>query len=711
MGSDHRLLGAIGIFSSLSAAELGILARRMRRRTFAAGESVFREGEEGEELFVLASGLVAVTLRTQDGEEVELSRVAAGGFFGEMSLLERTPRSASCTALEDTECMVLAAADFDALTAEHPALAVAVLRQMLGIAAGRLLKTGAFLSQMVRWGDSARRRAITDAATGLFNRRYLEDAFGPMVAAAKREGTHLAFAMFDLDRFGRLNAEHGAEFCDHLIVVASEAFRRVFSEEDILVRYGGDEFCFILPRPPAEALERCEALCAEIRALRFPEKPGLSISCSIGVASGTDTLKERADQALYRAKETGRDRAAAWTPAEGPQKKNLPSVAEKNRIIGRIVEALDGRDSFLVIGHADPDEDCLSSMVAFALLAGKCNKKAAIALGAETPENYQYLVNICRYNSIAIIRDGPLPPCSALVLVDTPKPSMVDRPERYAVLKEDPAVLKIELDHHLEADSRYFGDEGYRLVYEASSTCEIIGLLAMKMGNDEELMAKYQIQDLLSRNLVLAILSGMIGDSRMGRYLKTHRERWFYGRFSALFERILAGKTEDGRGNFSSKEQVFRALEALSNSEEACFRFIADRAAGPGKIRYAALDAETSRELFSRFGIDTVVAVARAVVDRLAEESGFLGLVGYYDDPEHSSFVQFRLRRSQAFTSLDLRDAIARLGMTNGGGHPGAVGFRLERELLPDIRAAAAAYAGALEAMVEETLGAGGYRT
>jgi nanoRNase/pAp phosphatase (c-di-AMP/oligoRNAs hydrolase) len=198
----------------------------------------------------------------------------------------------------------------------------------------------------------------------------------------------------------------------------------------------------------------------------------------------------------------------------------------------------------------------------------------------------------------------------------------------------------------------------------------------------------------------------MIGDSQMGRYLKTQREKWFYARFSALFERLLRGKTRSGSGNYSSKEQVFKALTALSDDEDSCFRFMSERSRDSGRVSLAMLDAEASRFLFSTYGLDTAVVVSKALVDALAERNGCLGLVGYYDDPASSDFAQFRLRRSQAFTALDLREALAKLGVTNGGGHPGAVGFRIERGSVPDIEAAARGFVEVLNAAVEEALAA-----
>jgi diguanylate cyclase (GGDEF)-like protein len=739
------LLKSIDIFSSLSEEELEALAHKMRRISFPPGKAMFREGESGDELFAVTSGLVSISVRSGDAEDIELSRVGRGAFFGEMAILERAPRSATCKAIETTECLALKAADFEALLAETPNAAVGVLERMLAIAAGRLVKTGSFLSQMVQWGDAARRRAITDAATGLFNRRYLEDSFEGLVSRASSSGSGLSFAMFDLDRFGKLNAAYGAPFCDRLIIRVADAFRSVFGEEDILVRYGGDEFCFLISRPPADALRLCEETCAALRSLSFEEHPELRISCSIGVAhfpeAGVDpaSLKDKADKALYLAKESGRDRAVAWSaevcatehacepaaPAEpattvarettvddGP-KLDITSIAEKDRIEESIAIELQSRDYFLIIGHRDPDEDCLASMVAFALLAAKFGKTPAIVLGPAVQDNYGYLIKICQYNSITVVREAAELEAFrasaegkaqlALVLVDTPKPSMIDRRELYTALQADPSVVKIELDHHLETDSAYFGDPGYRLVYEASSTCEIIGRLALRLEKDKELMGRYQIEELVTRNLALAVLSGMVSDSQLGRYLKSARVRRSYILISSVFESILARTTRSGSGNFSSKEELFAALAALSHDEDACFAFMARGAKTAGAVRYAVLDKTASAELFAKYGNETAVSVSKALVDKLAETSGKLGLVGYYDDPAASPFAQFRLRRSQLFDKLDLREALARLGIENGGGHPGAIGMRIERESVTDIEVMARTFADVLSTMVEES--------
>ena len=82
-----------------------------------------------------------------------------------------------------------------------------------------------------------------------------------------------------------------------------------------------------------------------------------------------------------------------------------------------------------------------------------------------------------------------------------------------------------------------------------------------------------------------------------------------------------------------------------------------------------------------------VVSVARTVADELAEKGGKLSLVGYCDDPKSSDLIQFRMRRSRDFRGIDLRDLLPLLGITNGGGHEGAVGFRATKEQIGDLDA------------------------
>jgi single-stranded DNA-specific DHH superfamily exonuclease len=91
--------------------------------------------------------------------------------------------------------------------------------------------------------------------------------------------------------------------------------------------------------------------------------------------------------------------------------------------------------------------------------------------------------------------------------------------------------------------------------------------------------------------------------------------------------------------------------------------------------------------LYTGCGDDAIVSTARVVADRLAEASGKLGLVAYYDNPEHGDLVQFRLRRASAWKKYDLRGLLTLLSIENGGGHEGAIGFRIPRDRIADFPA------------------------
>ncbi len=368
-------------------------------------------------------------------------------------------------------------------------------------------------------------------------------------------------------------------------------------------------------------------------------------------------------------------------------KRNINSIKRKNDIAWNILNTLQTRRGFLMIGHANPDEDCLSAMVAFALLVSKFQKEATIFLTGEVHEHFKYLVDICRHNSISVTDtiDPTYPAIDTVVVCDTPKPDMLDITDSIRELLNDDRVVTIELDHHLEADSAYIGDDDYALVTEASSACELVGYSALKLCSRPDILEAYDIHDLFSRNLVLSILTGIIGDSKMGKFLKSRRERRFYDIFSGMFNELLAKKTTNVR-NFSNKEQVFDELGRLSEREEACFDFIVNRHAIAGPVGYVALDEEESKELFSSFDSDMIVSVSRSVADRLAEKTKRLSLVAFYDLRNTSGLIQFRVRRSHAFKKFDVRGILDRFSIENGGGHEGAIGFRFKKTEVSDFR-------------------------
>jgi diguanylate cyclase (GGDEF)-like protein len=159
-------------------------------------------------------------------------------------------------------------------------------------------------------------QALRDPLTGLYNRRYLDDALERELVRAQREGYPLSVVLLDLDRFKALNDAHGHPAGDAVLVALGKALREQVRAGDLASRIGGEEFLLVLPNMPlAAAAERIDKLRARFAATEVDAgREKLRASFSAGVAAcpenGTSTvdLVSAADAALYRAKQEGRDR-------------------------------------------------------------------------------------------------------------------------------------------------------------------------------------------------------------------------------------------------------------------------------------------------------------------------------------------------------------------------------------------------------------------
>jgi CRP/FNR family transcriptional regulator, cyclic AMP receptor protein len=114
-------LKRLPLFSRLPDSELGELAERVRTKSFKRGEMIFRKDDPGTHLYMVLDGAVKIALPGEFGQEALVAIMRPGEFFGELALFDRSPRSASATALEDTRAALLAGDDFLAYLESHPA--------------------------------------------------------------------------------------------------------------------------------------------------------------------------------------------------------------------------------------------------------------------------------------------------------------------------------------------------------------------------------------------------------------------------------------------------------------------------------------------------------------------------------------------------------------------------------------------------------------
>jgi CRP/FNR family cyclic AMP-dependent transcriptional regulator len=131
MPSESSYLAPITLFSKLTPAELDVIATRLKRQSFEAGEVIIEQGERGDAMFIIRSGRVKIYSRGDGGKELTLNVYEEGDFFGEFSLIDGEPRSASAAAIEKTDALVLRRQDLIATLNEHTEIAISLMRGLV----------------------------------------------------------------------------------------------------------------------------------------------------------------------------------------------------------------------------------------------------------------------------------------------------------------------------------------------------------------------------------------------------------------------------------------------------------------------------------------------------------------------------------------------------------------------------------------------------
>jgi len=171
--------------------------------------------------------------------------------------------------------------------------------------------------------EKLREQANRDSLTGLFNRRYLDGTLEREMARSRREGVPLSMLLIDIDHFKSVNDSHGHQAGDEVLRVFSQLLLEHARAEDIVCRYGGEEFLLVLPKMPlGVARERAAQLLAMFQAqtvsfgdLRIRTTVSIGISATPDHADSADALIRHADDALYQAKRAGRNRVMVFDDA------------------------------------------------------------------------------------------------------------------------------------------------------------------------------------------------------------------------------------------------------------------------------------------------------------------------------------------------------------------------------------------------------------
>ncbi|MHB1419986.1 MAG: diguanylate cyclase domain-containing protein [Bacillota bacterium] len=299
----YNLLAGMPLFMELPDNPLRKLSKLMKSNWYKKDTVIFREGENGDQVFVIAKGSVKIFKNKDCIEETILSTVGYGDIFGEMSILDSFPRSADVTAMEDTLLFSLNRDDFLSFLKKNPEATLKLLTLM----SMKLRNTNELVVKHREIQEQLRYIGHHDSLTGLYNRAFLQSELTRLEAGPFYQ---TGLIICDVDGLKLVNDTMGHEAGDELLVAAARVIKRSFRDEDVVARVGGDEFAVLLLNTTRTVVEAGQRRIQEMVSGYNASNPIVPLSISVGFAvrdnsvMSIDQLYGEADSNMYRYKIT-----------------------------------------------------------------------------------------------------------------------------------------------------------------------------------------------------------------------------------------------------------------------------------------------------------------------------------------------------------------------------------------------------------------------
>lgn len=309
--SIREALGRLKVFEGVDLPTVEAQLAACEIRELATGDVLLSMGVPNSVMYMVLDGRLSVHL--EGGPQSDpVAFIGAGETVGELSVLDASPASAHVVAAEPSCVLPVDDKTFWSLVNASHDFSI----NLLMLLAQRLRANNTTVATNIRLQREYKRNAMVDALTGLYNRRWLEEALPRFVNRFVRSNQPLALLMIDVDFFKKVNDELGHPAGDATLVAVAHTLKAACRPTDLVARYGGEEFAVILPDTgPRAATGVAERLRQAVSLAAIRDSEGKLLPCvtvSVGAAlldaEGAAALLSRADAALYASKQGGRNR-------------------------------------------------------------------------------------------------------------------------------------------------------------------------------------------------------------------------------------------------------------------------------------------------------------------------------------------------------------------------------------------------------------------